>query len=627
MKRQQAVLSTFRTHFEKLKKEKILIYGRGLYARLILENFREYPFVGIIDRLDLEGSYCGLPVLKYEEVLQSGAKNIIIAASLENTELIRKRIGNFCIRNRIRLFSADGRCLDIDDCVYQVSKHPAHSLNREQLKKEAGKSKTIFVELSVLFMRKGCRSDVRAELLEDLYWMVQHQKQVVLFIPSFDDERYKIFQAMNIDFELCLSVQETKLCGIYHKLMQITKHYDAPNYLYIGSDGVLIAESLGIRVYRIYAPMEMLAHSTFQMLCHQDSARLEKIYTELIACRLYGSPYALNGTGGKVHLKKAYDMGYIFLGPLVMDFMIWYIQKIREYKIEQVIFSARDGYLFQKLYNSIRKRAGQSDLPDSIYLHTSRIVCNLANIYCADDIRKQTGEYFKGNLQEMMQERFMLDADAIAGHARENYESDTSYFMSFEKDILGKAAEMRKNYERYMDRMPLKENKKTAFFDLFASGTCQLALEKMTCRTCKGLYFSKYWTADEEKQKLDIDGFLEFDPFMGDHSMLLESILSSPQPTLRDIDENGVLRFGNETRSEAELNYMQEAQSGVIDFVEEVLQCFDRLPEKGTGGYGIQVFQKIISKYSEIENQILKNMVIWDEILHRNQYLGDFYKY
>lgn len=627
MNRQQFVLNTFRTHFEKLKKEKILIYGRGLYTKLVLENFQEYPFVGIIDRLDLEGSYCGIPILKYEEVIRSGAKNIIIAASLEKTELIRKRIGNFCIRNQIKLYSVDGRCLDIDDCVYSVPEHSAHRAGREQLIKKVQKSKTIIMELSALFMWKGCRFEIRAELLEDLYWMIQQQKQIVLMIPFFDDIRYKILCEIDIEINTYLTVQDTKKCGIYHKLMQIIKCGNPKDYLYVGCDGVYIAENLGIHIYKVYAPMEMLANSTFQMFFLRENEKLEKIYTELIADRLYGSPYALNGTGGKVHLETSYDMGYIFLGPLIMDFMFWFIQKIRKYEIEQVVFSARDGYLLQKLYHRIKKRADQKDLPDSIYFYTSRMVCNMASIYDADDIRKQAGEYFKGNLQEMIHKRFMLDKELIAEHVRQKYESDTAYLKSFEKDILSKAEKVRKNYKTYMEMLTLKENKKTVFFDLFASGTCQLALEKMKGKKCKGLYFSRCQTENEEKQKLDIEDFLKFDLFMGDHSMFMESILSSPEPTLHDINDYGIPCFENETRSEAEQKYMQEAQRGVIDFVEEVLHCYDELPKKGTDGFGVQVFKKIISKYSEIENQVFKNMVIWDEILYRNQYVGDFYKY
>lgn len=234
MNRQQFVLNTFRTHFEKLKKEKILIYGRGLYTKLVLENFQEYPFVGIIDRLDLEGSYCGIPILKYEEVIRSGAKNIIIAASLEKTELIRKRIGNFCIRNQIKLYSVDGRCLDIDDCVYSVPEHSAHRAGREQLIKKVQKSKTIIMELSALFMWKGCRFEIRAELLEDLYWMIQQQKQIVLMIPFFDDIRYKILCEIDIEINTYLTVQDTKKCGIYHKLMQIIKCGNPKDYLYVG---------------------------------------------------------------------------------------------------------------------------------------------------------------------------------------------------------------------------------------------------------------------------------------------------------------------------------------------------------------------------------------------------------
>ena len=625
------VLDNFNKNFHEYLGEKILIYGKGMYAKLIIENFKEYSFAGIIDRLDLEGNYCGIPVLKYEEVVQSGSKVMIIAAGLNNTEVIRRRVGNFCIRNDIKLYSVDGQLLNINDCITSVKNHESHETSQKKLRENIDKYDVICFDLQSLLL-DNCKKNehfytVREILVDDLKWAVNQKKKIVLCIKSTSSLEYLFFCGIYEDLCSNLILCEEQEDNLFTSLHELKKsESNGKTFLFIGGERCCIAKKADFFVFRIYTPMEMLLHSSYRHLFKNTLFGLEKIYLQVVINHIFASPYALEGTRGTIRVQSAYDIGYVFLGPMVLDFMFWFITQLKRNKIRRVIFSARDGYILQKLYIVIAKSLGLSDLPESTYFYISRRVCNMIRLNHESDIERLSKEYFHGDVKEMLINRFMLKEEDL--HKREviKYKSDLEYIQSFSSEILDKAAVVKRGYLRYIKALGLTIDENTAFFDLFASGTCQLALTKLCNKNFKGLYFSRFFTDDPEKNKLDIESYLEPDSFMEDHSLFIESILTSLEPTLLDIGSSGELLLGKETRNKEELNYVRNAQEGIISFTKDVLRQVDDIPDIKKK-YSRSIFSMLVSQYTNIENYTFKNIIVRDEILNRNQYLGDFYKY
>lgn len=631
MTRQQIVLNNFKKNFDIYLKEKILIYGKGLYAKLIIENFKEYSFIGIIDRLDLEGSYYGIPVLKYDEVIESNAKIIIIAASIRNTEIIRKRIGNFCKKYDIKLYSADGNLLNVDDCIISVPVHETHEISQKKLEENIYKYNVICFDLeSLLIGNYGCSGvffTVREALINNLIWAEQQGKRTVLYVKSTKSLQYLFLYSLYQ--ELCdkLVVYEEQNQDVFTSLYKLrSEDLNNNTYLFVGGEKCDIAKTAGFSTFRIYTPIEMLLNSTYRNLFNDTLSVLEQTYLHVIVNHIFSSPYALEGTQGLVQVKSDYDIGYIFLGPIVLDFMFWFITKVRQNEIKNVIFSARDGYLFQKIYTYIAENFNLDNLPQSTYLYVSRRVCNMIRINCESDIVHLAAEYFHGNINEMLINRFMLTEEEIYERRNDSTESDLEYIKNYTSKILDKAAYIKKKFLKYLESSGIEFSENTIFFDLFASGTCQLALSKLCNKELTGLYFSRFFTDEPEKAKLKIESYLESDPFMEDHSLFIESILTSLEPTLWDIGNDGQPLLGKETRSKSELDYVKNVQDGIFLFVKDALKCIDRIPDIKRD-YARNIFSMITSQYTNIDNYIFKNMIIRDEVLNRDQYLGDFYKY
>ena len=72
------------------------------------------------------------------------------------------------------------------------------------------------------------------------------------------------------------------------------------------------------------------------------------------------------------------SIGYAITGPIFLAFLLWLCDEAAKAKINRILFCARDGYSLAKGLNLL-KEAWHFEL-EVEYIHTSRKVCNLANI-------------------------------------------------------------------------------------------------------------------------------------------------------------------------------------------------------------------------------------------------------
>ena len=109
---EKEVLRLFRTNFlEKEDGRRIVIYGTGEWAQIILENCPEAPIFGLLDGYYHEGELIGRKIIPLES-LEGKPVKIVIVARKTSEILVYKRISDFCRAHQIPVYNLEGVRLD-----------------------------------------------------------------------------------------------------------------------------------------------------------------------------------------------------------------------------------------------------------------------------------------------------------------------------------------------------------------------------------------------------------------------------------------------------------------------------------------------------------------------------------
>ncbi|MDE7198406.1 MAG: hypothetical protein K2O15_05935 [Lachnospiraceae bacterium] len=104
-------------------------------------------------------------------------------------------------------------------------------------------------------------------------------------------------------------------------------------------------------------------------------------------------------------MSAAYDIGYVFFAPMICDFVLWFREQVEEFRLENILFCARDGYLVKQLYDELCNSIS------SVYFLTSRTAAIRACMENEEDIRYVGEMKFSGSLTGQLEKRFGIRVD------------------------------------------------------------------------------------------------------------------------------------------------------------------------------------------------------------------------
>lgn len=340
--------------------------------------------------------------------------------------------------------------------------------------------------------------------------------------------------------------------------------------LHIGDDVVADvenAEKYGIASCQIYSGVELLELAGYLGLWDNMEQLTERIKVGMFVSRLFNSPFQFETKERRISVKNAYDIGYIFFAPMISDFVIWFEEQVKRYDLKNIWFCARDGYLIKKLYDELK-----SDIP-SVYFLTSRTAAIRAGVENEQDIEYVREMKFSGTLAEQLWERF-----GISGSCRIDQNTTSQERLSildYSDEILKKVSVNRKNYMMYIDRLKM-QNGDVAFFDFVAKGTSQMYMERLVANHLKGLYFLQLEEEYMRDKGLDIVSFYKKEErdssAIFDNYYILETMLTSPMPSVKEFDENGEPCYAQETRKDKDIVCFLKAQEGIFNYFKTYLK-------------------------------------------------------
>lgn len=383
--------------------------------------------------------------------------------------------------------------------------------------------------------------------------------------------------------------------------------------LHIGDDltaDIEGAERSGILACRIYSGLDLLEMAGYLGMWENTDKLASRLKIGMFIAKAFNSPFQFETECKAIAVRDAYEIGYLFMAPMVTDFVVWFDSQVEKNSLKNIWFGARDGYLIKKLYDILK---GENP---SVYFLTSRMAAIRAGIEDESDIEYVAGMNFNGTLQQQMKERFGLKV--------EEGETKGKSLSDFSRRILSGALTERKNYQAYIDSLPLYRGD-IAFFDFVAKGTSQMYIGRLVDRHIKGLYFLQLEKEYMKSKALDISSFYEDGDVrtsaIYENYYILETILTSHEPSVSGFDENGNVIYAHETRSEQALECFRKMQEGIIDYFKDYIRLCTELKE-GVDRLLDEIFLDLVHKF-EIRDKEFINLKVEDPFFNRMTNMAD----
>lgn len=613
----------------------VALYGLGTETeRFISQYGNSVSVIGLLDGFKEEGEIYGYPIIPIAQTVEKGVSLIIVVARPGSCKAITKRIGFLCMENKIALFDVRGRNLlaeslisydfkqlkgesrqkikekiasadvvsfdlfdtlisrrvlsytdifEIMDLLLRENGIVIPDFARLRLHAEKELSKYAAPKLEAIYqfvLKKSGGNFVSARELADMEWgldlstiivrkdvcdvfknAISEGKIVVITTDSYYSEE-QIGTILD-EFGLCGSDDVLVSCEYGTSKTQslfadLKGKYKGKKIIHIGDDetaDIEKASEQGFDTCRIYSGAELYNHLGGLGLEKEIKTLSDRIKAGMFISMAFNSPFWFEEEGQRLSVNDASQIGYLFCAPMITDFVLWMKQETKEQHYEQILFCARDGYLPGKLYRKVS--------PDtkSVYFLSSRTAAIRAGMENNKDIEYVDSMKYFGSPEDALKTRFGITVEDIAKIERG-------------KEILLKSGIQRGNYKKYIEKLDMGDGS-IGMFDFVAKGTTQMYLQRLFTQHIKGFYFLQMEPEFMSDKGLDIEPFYSEEEkntsAIFDNYYILETMLTSPYSQMEEFNEDGEPVFEQETRSEADIRVLEQAQAGITEYFDEYL--------------------------------------------------------
>lgn len=414
------------------------------------------------------------------------------------------------------------------------------------------------------------------------------------------------------------TLRQAKWSGLFKRFKE---EVPGESYLHIGdnedADGNYGSQA-GLDVYLIKKAVDMLELSSYAPITRILNNTNGRSLVGLFIARVFNDPFILGQTDGRPGTNAVEDMGYLFTGALLTTFILWIVECMKKGDYEDILLSARDGYLLIKLYRFALDTLGLEKLPRGIYFQTSRKVCAAASMDNEIDIGWLSRVPTYCSYEKMMHERFEIPEAEVLPYDWDHETDVFSYALKHKDKIYRSSRRIRMNYWKYMEQIGLHMGSKYAFLDFCATGTCQYFLGKIAPYELHGLYFCRYFCEGNIVNQVSADGlfknyaFYATESYFYEHYLFLETIMTSFEPTLVSFDGQGNPVYGVGERSKEQLQYVKDMHEAIKAYFEEYVSCLYVPEQEIDKEIADRLFSFMGSGYTRLECEALNHLELED---------------
>lgn len=407
--------------------------------------------------------------------------------------------------------------------------------------------------------------------------------------------------------------------------------YPDNSILHIGDNeqsDVHIPMKYKIDNFHVMSQLALFQNTNFGHSCKITSTNKcsDSVLVGLVLNKSFSEPFRFNKNHLNVKIDDFYELGYSFIGPTILTYLLWVIDETKKLNKNTILFFAREGYVIEKAFNIIKNSCDAIKNIDGKYLYVSRRALSYSAIKCEDDIKELLQIYYLGTIKDVVFNRFGIELAGIHNEEIRLPGDDLKVMKYLDKhidEIMLDANRKREDYIKYYNEVVELPNQIVS--DIGYSGTIQYYLSKVMGETYDGLYFA----TDEVKRPLKIEGNtikgLFSDGVANKHvsnsaihkyDLLFESILIAPTGQLLYI-EDGKPVF-TEDKNDLYTLGIEQAQNGILEFIKDYVSIMkdsllESQPDKNIADNLIKAL---------IENKCLGEHIT-KELMFEDKYCGN----
>jgi predicted HAD superfamily hydrolase len=338
-----------------------------------------------------------------------------------------------------------------------------------------------------------------------------------------------------------------------------------------------------------------------------------------------------------------FNLGYSVIGPLLIGFSHWLLERARCDSIDRLYFLSREGQLLKSVYD--KWTDGLADVPQSSYLIVSRRAVSVPCIVTLDDIftiAKTT--YYPNTISHFLLERYGLQLSAVRWKkltqqyqwtsnstvevAHQTIDHLVPLLTALASDIMANASTESIAIKHYLKNSGLEQSGRYAVVDVGYGGTIQDYLNSLAETPIHGYYLM----TDErvgtvvKKHNVSIGGCyaenIKWDTsalLMYQRSFDLEKFLSSNNPQLicYFLDEFNILKPQYRQLSYPEMEseaIRRDLHEGISRYALDAIKIReDILPNyKPSCAIAKQIYESFIEQQSHLERDFLTKIALDD---------------
>lgn len=419
--------------------------------------------------------------------------------------------------------------------------------------------------------------------------------------------------------------------SLYKKLMSKEK---GRSILHIGDNftsDCLCAENTGVDSYYIMSGKAMLEASSASYLLERIFNNSDKLFLGLLVSFLFNDPFSLSSSKGKIQFKDIGTFAKCCFSAATLTYLSYIINQVLGKPKSKLLFVSRDGYFLKKLYDSVKVKYPDLELPVSIYFYSSRVAATGACCIEREDIKvllsdisPLSNEKMKNILDARLHVDFDSSFDIPISHAVKQWGSEGlfSRVLKYEKDIYKSSIIKRQNYKSYLKKIGIESGDELFLVDLVSRGTVRYVLHRITGLNVHliamgGLGIPNAYCSDLKLASLqygNIKKMSEFNDLFG----FLELAYASHEGQLDSFDEAGnpVFVLGSEYNS----NLTTEMQTGL----NEIFDLLSNLNVKIWNldlsyEFVVACMQMLYTQYSYIDEKIKDMFVFYNPLAKQSK--------